>query len=89
MEVTEDLDGGRLLELATFDGIFRKGKGQDYSVAPLGGREVSDRGGDWRLALGGLAGNAAAGENDGRDAKMERRKWKMEMRDFGVGGQRG
>jgi len=77
LKIAEDFDCGRLLELATLDGILGKGKGEDHVVALLGGGEVGDRGGDRRFTLDGLTGNAAANEK----SNGENGKEKMENMD--------
>src|SRR5271155_3075927 len=75
LEIAENFDGGWLLELVAFDGILGESKGEDYVVTLLRGGEVVDGGGNRRLAFGGLAGSAAAGE---KGQRSENGKEKME-----------
>ena len=82
MEIAEDFDGGRLLELATLDGIFGKSEGEDHVVALLGGGEVGDRGGNRRFAFDRFTGNAAAGEK-GQTSENGKEKMEIWMRDCG------
>src|SRR5271155_4323742 len=64
--IAENFDGGRVLELAAFDGILGGRGGEEHVVTLLRGGEVVDGGGNRRFAFGGLAGSAAAGEKSGR-----------------------
>ena len=75
LEIAEDFDCGRLLELATLDGFLGKSKGEDHVVALLGGGEIGDCGGNRRFAFDWLTGSAAAGKKDDRS---ENGKEKME-----------